>query len=55
MEIDIPILCPKCGGKMHCVYYEATLNILKKRSWQLCKRCDYEISTDDFKKSICCV
>lgn len=30
MEMYIPIPYPKCGGKMYCVYYEVTLNILKK-------------------------
>lgn len=55
MEIGIPIPCPKCNGKMYCISYDVTLNILKKRSWQVCKSCNYEISTEKFKQSICCI
>jgi hypothetical protein len=54
MEIDIPLPCPSCGGKMYSVSYEASLSILKKRSWQVCKECDFERSSEDFKKAMCC-
>jgi len=54
MKIDIPIPCPKCTGKMYSVSYESTISILNKRSWQVCKECDFERTTEDFKKSICC-
>ena len=54
MKINIPLPCPSCGGKMYCVNYDASLSILKKRSWQVCKNCNYEQDTDDFKKSLCC-
>jgi hypothetical protein len=54
MKIDIPISCPACGGKMYSVGYSAPLKILKERTWQVCKECSFERSTDDFKKSICC-
>jgi len=54
MKIDIPLPCPSCGGKMYSVNYEASFSILKKRSWQVCKECDFERNTDDFKKMICC-
>ena len=54
MNINIPLSCPSCGGKMYSVNYEASFSFLKKRSWQVCKECDYERNTEDFKKTICC-
>ena len=54
MQINIPIPCPVCGGKMYSVNYETSLKILKSRSWQVCKECNFERLTDDFKKTICC-
>ena len=55
MEIEIPIPCPKCGGKMHCISYDsATLQILRKRSWQnMPQIVDYERNVDDFKRLLC--
>jgi hypothetical protein len=55
MKIDIPLPCPSCGGKMYSVSYEASFTILKKRSWQVCKECDFERNSEDFKKLICCI
>ena len=55
MQIDIPSSCPSCGGKMYSVSYESVLPDLKKRSWQVCKECNFERNSEDFKKSICCV
>ena len=55
MQIDIPLSCPSCGGKMYSVSYESVLPALKKRSWQVCKECNFERNSEDFKKSICCV
>ena len=54
MQIDIPLPCPLCGGKMYSVRYESVFSILKKRSWQICKLCDFERESEEFKKSICC-
>ncbi|MFQ5475651.1 MAG: hypothetical protein ACE5DT_01305 [Nitrosopumilus sp.] len=54
MKIDIPLSCPSCDGRMYSVSYEATIPVLKQRSWQVCKECDFERSSDDFKKSLCC-
>ncbi len=54
MKIDIPIPCPSCGGKMYSVGYDTTLKLLKNRTWQVCKECNFERTTDEFKKSICC-
>ncbi len=54
MQVDIPIPCPSCGGKMYSVAYEPTLKILKNRSWQVCKECHFERTTEEFKKTICC-
>ena len=50
--MPIPISCPKCSGKMVAVHYDTVLNILKLRSWQVCKECNFQRSTDDFKKSL---
>ena len=54
MKIDIPIPCPSCGGKMYSTGYQPTLRILKERSWQVCKECHFQRSTENIKKSICC-
>ena len=54
MKIDIPLPCPSCGGKMYSDNFESSFSILKKRSWQVCKECDFERNTDEFKKTICC-
>jgi len=55
MQIDIPLPCPLCDGKMYSVSYDTSLPALKKRSWQVCKECNFERDSEDFKKSICCV
>jgi len=31
MKIDIPLPCPKCGGKMYSVSYDSSFSILKKK------------------------
>jgi len=54
MEIDIPLSCPSCGGKMYSVSYDVAISILKKRTWQVCKECSFERNVEDFKKAICC-
>jgi len=54
MNVVIPIPCPSCGGNMYLVSYESPLRILKERSWQICKECGFERSTDEFKKMLCC-
>ncbi len=54
MKVDIPIPCPSCGGKMYSISYIASLKILKERSWQVCKECHYQRTTEEFKNSICC-
>ena len=51
MKIDISLPCPSCGGKMYSVNYESSCIILKK---EVCKECDFERGTDEFKKTICC-
>lgn len=53
MKIDIPLSCPKCGGRMYSVSHDTVLPLLKRRTWQVCKECNFERSSDDFKKSIC--
>ena len=50
--IDIPLPCPSCGGKMYSIRYETSLNILRERSWQVCKQCRFERTTEDFKKEL---
>ncbi len=51
-EFSIPLSCPLCDGKMYSVRYDAPLGILKDRSWQICKTCGFERTTDDFKKEL---
>lgn len=48
----IPISCPNCSGKMVAIQYETSLKILRSRSWQVCKECNFQRSADDFKKSL---
>ncbi len=50
--MSIPIPCPKCGGKMNIIRYDAALNFLKQRSWYVCRECDYQRNIDDFKKAL---
>lgn len=50
--MSIPIPCPKCGGKMNVIRYDAALNFLKQRSWHVCRECDYQRNIDDFKKAL---
>jgi len=42
MQIDIPLQCPSYDGKMYSISYESAFSILKKRSWQICKECNFE-------------
>ena len=48
----IPISCPKCSSKMIATWYKLVLKILKERSWQICTKCNFERSADDFKNSL---
>lgn len=50
--IQIPLPCPKCDGKMVATRYDATIKILKERSWHVCKDCNFQQSVDDFKNSL---
>jgi len=54
MKIDIPLPCPICGGSMYSINHKSFLTVLKKRSWQVCKECNFERDSEEFKKSICC-
>ena len=54
LKIDIPIPCPNCGGKMYSTSHDSILPILKRRSWHVCKECNYEQDVEKFKNSICC-
>ena len=54
LKIDIPLPCPKCGGKMYSFYYDSMLDLLKRRVWHVCKECKYERDAEQFKNSICC-
>lgn len=54
MKIDIPLPCPDCGGKMYSVGYDATLRILKNRTWHVCKECRFTRNVEEFKKTLCC-
>ncbi len=49
---SIPLSCPKCEGKMIAVKYNDPSQIYDEHSVQLCKECDYQIQTDDFKKRL---
>lgn len=55
MITDIPLPCPQCGGRMFSVGYQATLKILKNRTWHVCKECDFEQDAEVFKRALFCV
>jgi len=50
--IQIPLSCPKCYGKMVAVRYDTVLKVLKDRGWHVCKECDFQQSTDEFKETL---
>jgi len=50
--LDIPLDCPSCNGRMYATSYDASLKILKDRSWQVCKDCGFEQLADDFKRKL---
>ena len=50
MKIDIPLPCPICGGSMYSINHKSFLTVLKKRSWQVCKECNFERDSEEFKK-----
>jgi len=51
-KIDIPLTCPSCDGRMYSITYDAPLRFLQERSWQVCKECNFQQSTDDFKRRL---
>ena len=55
VKIDIPIPCPKCGGKMYSTSYDAPLKVLRYRTWHVCKECTFTRNVDDFKKTLFCI
>ena len=51
-EVQIPIPCPKCFGKLVCIKYNPSLKLLRDRSWQLCRKCGFQRTTDEFKEEL---
>ena len=51
-QINIPLSCPSCDGKMYVTSYDAPLKILKERSWQICRECGFEQTADEFKRGL---
>ncbi len=49
---SIPLSCPKCEGKMIAVKFGDPSQLFDKHGVQICKECDYQIQTDDFKKQL---
>jgi hypothetical protein len=50
------VSCPSCeGNNLYLTKYDAPLKILKERSWLICKDCDYQIQTEEYKKTLFCV
>ncbi|MEM3064961.1 MAG: hypothetical protein QW177_06270 [Candidatus Nitrosotenuis sp.] len=54
MKIDIPLPCPRCGGKMYSVSYDAPLKVLSRRTWHVCKECNFTQNAEEFKKMLYC-
>ena len=52
MIVRIPLKCPRCGGAMHSVSYDAPLRLLRHRSWQCCRDCGMIRDTDEFKRGL---
>jgi len=48
----IPFPCPKCEGELITVKYGDPSQIFDENSIQFCKRCDYQIQVEDFKKEL---
>jgi hypothetical protein len=42
MKIDTPLSCPLCGEKEYSGSYESSFYLLRKRSFQVCKECNFE-------------
>lgn len=56
MKVQIPIPCPKCGGKLQAITHEGVvIKLLKTRCWHICTECDYEQDTEKFKNNLCTV
>ena len=53
--MDIPLACPRCNGKMYVFCHDVIFNILKKRSWHICKSCNFLRDAKSFQDSICTV
>ena len=49
---SIPLSWPKCEGKMIAVKYHEPSLIFDEHGIEMCKECDYQIQTDDFKKQL---
>jgi len=50
--ISIPLSCPKCESEMIAVKYSDPSQIYDEHNVHVCKKCDYQIPIDDFKKEL---
>ncbi|KAG2474024.1 MAG: hypothetical protein NPMRTHETA2_590002 [Nitrosopumilales archaeon] len=51
-EIQLPLSCPICKGRMILVGYHESLQVLKTRCWHTCRHCGFQRSVDEFKKAL---
>jgi len=51
-EIQLPLNCPRCEGRMILLGYHESLQALKTRCWHSCRHCGFQRSADEFKKAL---
>ena len=51
-EKTMTIPCPRCSGFMIVYSYNPVLKFLKERSWNVCKKCGFQETTDEYKKRV---
>lgn len=49
---DIPLRCPKCDSGMFSFATSRTFWRIDRKTYNLCRSCDYEISANDFKRRL---
>ena len=56
-EMEVPIPCPDCGGKLIVTWKDAMIGILKERHWYCCKNvnCNYCEEVEVVKSRLYCI
>lgn len=51
-EKTMTIPCPKCSGFMILYSYNPVLKFLKEQSWNVCKKCKFQETSDEYKRRV---